>query len=85
MLIHCITHLPYTSENLAMIFGGKGGKQVLAESMKDKFKLVMKSCGYTISSICDPAMKVDTKILAWKVMRKCHADEVLAPVIALAK
>jgi len=26
--------------------------------MKEKFKLVKKSCGYTISIMCDPAVKV---------------------------
>lgn len=48
--------------------GGKGGELALAKSMKEKFKLVKKSCGYVISSICDPAMKVATQILAGKVM-----------------
>ena len=51
MLIHCITCLLYTSENLAMIFGGKGGELALTKSMKEKFKLVKKSRGYVISNI----------------------------------
>lgn len=59
-LIHQITCLPYTGENTTMIFGGKGGEQALAESMKDKFKLVKKSCEYAISNICNPAVKVAT-------------------------
>ena len=33
-LIHSIMQLPYIGENLTMIFGRKGGVQVLAESMK---------------------------------------------------
>ena len=41
-----------------MIFGGKGGEQVLTESMKEKFKLVKKPREYAISSICDLTMKV---------------------------
>lgn len=41
-----------------MIFGNKGGEQALAESMKNKFKLVKKLHGCAISSICDPIMKV---------------------------
>ena len=52
--------------------------------MKEKFKLV-KSRGYAISSICNPTVKVETQILARKVMRKCCVDEVLAPVVALAQ
>ena len=53
------------------------------EAMKEKCKLVKKLPGYAISSICDPTVKVAMKILASKVMRKCRADEVPMPVIAL--
>ena len=45
---------------MAMIFRRKGGEQALAKAMKEKFKLVKKPCGYAISSICDPVLKVDT-------------------------
>ena len=83
-LIHRITWLPYTGENLAMMFGEKGGKQALVEAMKEKFKLVKKPRGYDISSICVPVFKVATHILVRKVMRKRHADEVAAPVVELA-
>jgi len=68
MLIHHITCLPYTCENTTMIFCGKGGELVVIESMKEKFKLVKKSCRYAISSICNPVVKVATHILAGKVM-----------------
>jgi len=47
-----------------MIFSRKGGEQALAETMKENFKLVKKPRGYVISSICDPALKVATQILA---------------------
>ena len=56
-LIHRITRLPYIGKNLAMIFGGKGGEQALAEAMKGKFKLVRKLHGYAISNIYDPCCK----------------------------
>lgn len=49
-----------------------------------KIKLVKNPCEYTLSSICDLAVKVATQILAGKLMRKCRADEVLVPVVALA-
>lgn len=52
--------------------------------MKKKFKLEKKKGGYAISSINNPAVKVVTQILVWKVMRKCHVDEVPAPVVVLA-
>jgi len=66
-----------------MIFGGKGGKQAIAKSMKEKFKLVKRPRGYVISSICDPAVKVATQILVGKVMKKCHANEVTMPIVTL--
>lgn len=67
-----------------MIFGRKGGEHALAESMKEKFKLVKKPCGYSISIICDPLVKVSMQMLAGTVMRKCHIDEVLVPIVVLA-
>lgn len=84
MLIHRITGLSYTGENPAITFGGKASEHALAEGIKEKFKLVKKPRGYTISSISDLAVKVATQILEGKVMRKCRTDEVSAPVIALA-
>lgn len=51
-----------------MIFRGKGDEQALAESMKEKFKLVNKPHGYAISGIYDPTVKVEVHILAGKVM-----------------
>ena len=59
-----------------MAFGGKLGEQNLTNQMKDKFKLANKSHGYSISSITDPTIKVATQIMAGKIMRKFHADEV---------
>lgn len=43
-----------------MIFSRKGGEQALVKSIREKFKLVKKLFGYTISSIYDPTMKVAT-------------------------
>lgn len=83
-LIRRFMRLPYIGENLAMMFGGRGGKLALVEAMKEKFNLVKKSRGYSISSISDPKVKVATKILAGKFMRKCCVEEVTAPVVALA-
>ena len=76
--------LPYTEENMAMMFGRKCGELALTEAMKEKLKLVNKFWGYAISSIYDPAVKVAKQILAGKIMRKCRADEVLALVVTLA-
>jgi len=51
--------------------------------MKKKIKLEKKKRGYVISSINNNVIRVMTQILAGKVMRKCHADEVPTPVVAL--
>lgn len=83
MLIHRIILLPHSGLNLANAFGGKRGERDLTEKMKDKFKLVTKVCGYSISSITDPMVKVATQILVGIVMRKYHVDEVLALVVSL--
>ena len=41
-LIHWITQLPYSGEDLANISDGKGGELALTEAMKKKFKLEKK-------------------------------------------
>jgi len=58
--IHYITHLRYIGENLAMIIGGKGGEQALAGTLKEKFKLVKKPCGYAISKLYNATVKLTT-------------------------
>lgn len=83
MMIHRIMRLPHSGENPAMEFGKKASEHVVVEAMKEKFKIVKKPHGYTITIICDLAVKVVTQILVGKVMRKFRADEVLTPVIAL--
>jgi len=84
MLIHKITLLPHSALNPSKVFGGKTSKRDLAEKMNDKFKLVKKSCMYSITSITDPVVKISMKILAGKVLRKCRTDKVPAPVVSLA-
>ena len=83
MLIHRITRLSHARENPAMAFGGKVGEHDLTEEMKDKFKLARKSCGYSITSITNPMVKLAAQILTGKIMRKCRVDEVLALVVSL--
>jgi len=83
MLIHRITLLSQVGENPTIEFGGKIGECELAKAMKDKFKFTKKSRGYS-TSIANPAINVVTKILAGKIMSKCHTNEVLTPVMSLA-
>ena len=55
----------------------------LVEAMKKTFKLEKKKSGYAISNINNHAIKVATRILAGKVMWKCHVNEVPEPVVLL--
>lgn len=83
MLIHRITLLPQTGMNLAKAFAGKVFKRDLVKRIKEKFKFVKKMCNYLISSIANPKDKVATQILAGKIIRKCHGDELLTLVVSL--
>ena len=83
ILIHRITHLPHEGLNPAKEFGRKTSERELAEQMKKKIELIKKPHGYSITSINNPAVKIATKILARKVMRKCRANEVPAPVVTI--
>jgi len=84
MLIHRITQLAHLGENPAMAFGGKIGEHDLIEAMKKKFKVTNKPNSYAITDIIDPTIKVAMQILVGNIMRKCHANKVSAPVVALA-
>ena len=83
-LIDKITRLPCKGEDPTNISKGKIDDLAIAQAIKKKFKLEKKKQGHAISSIKKLAFKVVTQILARKVMRKCHADEVPAPMVAVA-
>ena len=83
-LIHHVSRLPYKGKDLATISEGKGSDLAFAEAMKPKYKLEKKKRGYAISIIKDKEVHMATQIMAGKVMRKCHADEVLVLVVTLA-
>jgi len=84
-LIHCISWLPYKGKDPATIAEGKGSDLALVEAMKTKYKMEKKKSGYAISSIKDKEVYVATQIFVGKVMRKCHTDEVAAPMVALTE
>lgn len=69
----------------ATIAEGKGSDLALAKAMKVKYKLENKKRGYAISNIKEKLVCIATQILADKVMKKSHADEVPVLVVALAK
>lgn len=82
-LIHRNTQLACKGEDPTNISEGKSDDLAIAEAMKKKFKLEMKKIGYAISSINNAVIKFATQILARKVVRKCHADEVPTQVVHL--
>ena len=84
-LNHYITQLPCKGEDPIDISEGKSSDFAIVEAMKKKYKLEKKKRDYTISSINNKAVKVVTQILASKVMRRCHANEVPTLVVALAE
>lgn len=61
------------------------GDLMMTEALNEKYKLEKKQRGYVISSIQDKAVCIATQLLAGKVMRKCHENEVPTVVFALAK
>jgi len=81
-LIHRISWLPCKGKDPMMIVG-KSSDLALVDAMKKKYMLEKKRRGYAITSIKDKGVHVATQILASKVMRKCHSNEVLALIVVL--
>jgi len=57
----------------------------IVEAMKKNYKLEKKKRGYAISNVKHREVRMETQILARKVMHKCRADEVPSLVVALAE
>lgn len=83
-LIHRISLLPYKGKD-PMKIARKSGNLDVAEAMKKTYKLEKKKRCYTNKSIKDKGVHIATQLLANKVMRKFHRDEVLVPVVVLAE
>ena len=84
-LIHRVSQLPCKGEDPADISKGKASDLAISEAMKKKYKMEKKKRCYAISSIKDKGVHVANQLLAGKVMRKCHADEVSTPMVMLAE
>lgn len=74
-LIHQIYWLPTKGNNTTAI-AGESSDLGITDTMKAKYKLKKMKRGYVIVSIKDKAVHVATQLLARKLMRKCHVDEV---------
>lgn len=82
MLIHQITNFP-KGTNHAKEFWGNVKEKDLTDKMKIEIGLIKKLRRYSIHSIQDQATHFCTQILDEKIMRKCHMEEALIPVILL--
>ena len=67
-----------------LILDDKSKEKVLAEEMKKKYGTTRGTRGIIIKWINNPATQLGTNILACKLLRKCHKDEVPARVIVVA-
>ena len=63
---------------------GKDQDFALVESMKQNYGLVKGNRGCNINSISEKVVCVAAHIIASKIRRKCCANEVPTPVLALA-
>jgi len=83
MLIRRIIVFHCQGANPVDAFFRKSQGNKLADQMKNNFGFVKKSWGYAISSSSDLTVHFSAHILAGEIMRKCQADEVLAPIVSL--
>lgn len=64
---------------------GKCNDLALTEAMKAKYKVEKRKPRYAIESIKYQGVRMAMQLLANKLMRKCHANEVPIFVIVLAE
>jgi hypothetical protein len=83
-LIAKITGLPIRGMDLVLFLDDKTKEKALAEEMKKKYGTDRGTRGIIIKRINDTATQLGTKILACKLLRKCHREEVPAGVVAVA-
>jgi hypothetical protein len=83
-LIALITGLPSMGENPAQYLDDKTKEKSLAEEMKKTYGTERGSCGIIIKRINDATMRMATKLMACKMLRKCRKEEVPVGVVAAA-
>jgi hypothetical protein len=62
----------------------KTKEKALAKEMKNTYGIEIGSHRITINHISDTATRMATKIMAYKLLRKCRKEEVPAGVITIA-
>jgi hypothetical protein len=82
-LITQITRLPTRGMDPALIMVVKSKEKALEEEMKKKYGVARRTRGIMIKQINNISTQLGTKILSYKLLRKCHKEEVPAGVIAV--
>jgi hypothetical protein len=79
-LIEEITGIPTNGEPPAQYLDDKTKEKALEEDMKQTYGTERGSRGIIINKISEPT-RITTKIMASKLLRKCHKEEVPASII----
>jgi len=74
-LIVEITWFPIDGENIEQYLNEKTKKKSLPEEMKKTYDIERGFRGIIINIINEPAMILATKLMACKILMKCHKEE----------
>jgi hypothetical protein len=80
-LIANIIGLPTDGEKLEQNLNDKNNKKTLAKEMKKTYGTMRGSKRIIINKISEPVTILRTKLMAWKLLRKCHKEEAPTGVI----
>jgi hypothetical protein len=80
-LISFITRFPSNGENLVQYLDDNTKEKALAEEMKKTYGTERGSCGIIIKMINDASTWMARKLMACKLLRKCHKEEVPMGVV----
>jgi hypothetical protein len=83
-LISFITGLPSDGEKPMQYMDDKTKEKALMEEMKNTYGTERGSRGIIIKRISDPTTRMETKLMACKLLQKCHKEEVPTGVIVAA-
>jgi hypothetical protein len=81
-LIAFIKGLSSMGESLAQYLDEKTKEKALVEEMNKNYDTERGLCDIIIKRISDTIMIIDTKLMACKMLRKCHKEEVPTGVVA---
>jgi hypothetical protein len=83
LILH-ITGFPSWGMDPTQFLDNKKKEKVIMEEMNNKYGTDRETRGIIIKRINDVATQMGTKILAYKLLRKCRREEVSAGVVGVA-